>query len=256
MGTEYRNQSGKPLLYNRSMPRFITRAQLVQEIPVDRTRFPFTLPVFRDFEEIDFHPRVTFFVGENGSGKSTMLEAVAVAAGLPAEGGSKMHRFSTHDTHSDFFDSLTIVRGEFPADTFFLRAESFYNLATYLQKDGLYRYGDIHHVSHGQGFLEAIMAFKPHGLYLFDEPESALSPQGQFTLLARMKELVDLDSQLIIATHSPILLGYGDALIYEFSDEGIREVKYRETQAYLLTRDFIANRDRYGRLLGLDPLPD
>lgn len=238
------------------MPRFITRAQLVREIPVDRTRFPFTLPVFRDFEGIDFHPRVTFFVGENGSGKSTMLEAVAVAAGFSAEGGAKTHTFKTHDTHSDFYDSIHLVRGDFPADTFFLRAESFYNVATYVKQNFGTRYGDLHYYSHGQSFLETIMRFGANGLYLFDEPESALSQQGQFTLLARMKELVDLDSQLIIATHSPILLGYGDALIYEFSDEGIREVKYRETQAYLLTRDFIANRDRYGRLLGLDPLPD
>lgn len=218
---------------------------------VDRGRFPFTLPVFEEFDHLDFHPRVTFFIGENGSGKSTLLEAVATNFGFSAEGGSKNHTFATFDSHSDMADDLILAKGTAPGDTFFFRSETFYNVASYLANAQGYRYGDIHKRSHAQGFLEAVAQFKGDGLYLFDEPESALSIQGQLTFMAHMKRLVNEGSQLIIATHSPIILGFGDSWIYQFRESEIERVNYFDTEQVQLTKDFLLHRDRYAKLLDL-----
>ncbi|ARU41349.1 hypothetical protein CCB80_09460 [Armatimonadetes bacterium Uphvl-Ar1] len=223
---------------------------------VDRSVYPFTLPVFQGFNSLEFHQDVTFFVGENGSGKSTLMEAIAIQAKLPAEGGMRQHSFSTYDSHSEFWDSLILVRGDYEAEAMFLRAESFYNVASYVNRmareaGGVARFGDIHSRSHGEGFLDAIASLKPPGFYLMDEPESALSFQGQLTLMAHMKRLIDEGSQFVIATHSPILLGFGSAWIYEFSEDGIERRGYRETQNYKMMRDFLENRERYARMLGL-----
>lgn len=241
------------------MSDFITSVLINPHVEVDRSRFPFTLPVFQNFESLAFPKPVTFFVGENGSGKSTLLEAMAVRFGFSAEGGSLSHTFSTFDSHSDMSEGILLSRKERPGDSLFLRAESFYNLATYLEQSnadflGYGRFGSLHKRSHGQGFLDTVKQLKPHGLYLMDEPESALSVQGQFTMLSLMKQLVDEDSQLIIATHSPILLGFGGATIYRFSEEGIREVDYKETDPYMLTLDFLKNRNRYASYMGLPEL--
>ena len=186
---------------------------------------------------------VTFFVGENGTGKSTLIEAIAVAMGFNGEGGSRDFFFSTQDTHSELCDYLTISKSVWPKDGFFLRAESFYNTASYLEQNStLARYGGVsfHEQSHGESFLALAMnRFEGNGLYILDEPESALSPQRLMSLLVVINELVKNNSQFIIATHSPILMAYPDADILEFSEQGIHKVGYRETEHYKITKQFI-----------------
>lgn len=212
-------------------------------------------------ESLDFNAPVTFLVGENGSGKSTLLEAVAVACGLNAEGGSRNFRFSTRSTHSELGRLLTAVRRRYPLDSYFLRAESFYNVATHIDEmdEGpglggaiIDSYGGVslHRQSHGESFMALVQnRFGGGGLYLLDEPEAALSPSRQLTLLAEMHQLVQRDSQFIIATHSPILMAYPGASILLFSEEGICPVAYRETEHYQLTRRFLEDPDRMLRYL-------
>lgn len=203
------------------------------------------LPVvqFLQTGSLDFHQPVTFFVGENGTGKSTLLEAIAVAMGFNAEGGSRDFHFSTKDTHSELCELLTPVRTAFPKDGFFLRAESFYNTASYLEETSDWqRYGgtSFHAQSHGESFLAlAANRFEGQGLYLLDEPEAALSPQHLLSLLLAIHRLVGLDSQFLIATHSPILMAYPQAEILEFSERGVQQVAYRETEHYRLTKQFL-----------------
>lgn len=231
-------------------------------IEIDREEFPFSLPVFNRFEELDLHPKVTFFVGENGSGKSTLLEAIAIAYGFPAEGGSKHHTYSTFDSHSNLDEKIILAKPSFPKESLFFRSESFYNLVSYLdaaargEGGGPPRLGWTHRRSHGEGFLDTIAAYRADGLFLMDEPESALSVQGQLTFLAHMKRLVDCGSQFIIATHSPILLGFGQARIYRFSEEGIHKIAYRDTEQYQLTLEFLKNRSLYANILGLEELTE
>lgn len=233
------------------MPGFLNHVLVNPHVEVDREVFPFTLPVFHEFQSLEFHPEVTFFVGENGSGKSTLLEAIAVYFGLSAEGGDRNHNFTTYDSHSELHEKIMLGRNEYPGEAMFLRAESFYNVASYLANAGGVRYGQLHKRSHGESFLDLIRALKPPGLYFLDEPEAALSIQGQLTLLVMPNELIKEGSQVIIATHSPILLGLGRGWIYEFSESGIERKEYRETKSYLLTLDFLQNRDRYARLMDL-----
>lgn len=204
---------------------------------------------------------VTFLVGENGSGKSTILEAIAVAGGFNPEGGTRNFTFSTRDTHSHLGEYLTLARCRYPKDGFFLRAESFYNVASNIDEMDnepsfsariIDSYGGVslHAQSHGESFLALVQnRFGGHGLYLLDEPEAALSPARQLTLLGQMDVLVKEDSQLIIATHSPILMAYPGARIYLLDGEGIRQVDYRETEHYQLTRRFLEDPDRMLRYL-------
>ena len=201
-----------------------------------------------------FHSPVTFLAGGNGSGKSTLLEAAAAVCGLNPEGGSRDNRFATQDTHSDLADCLLAVRGGLPRDGYFLRAESFYGLATYLDQSGslMTRYGgrSLHSRSHGEAFLTVVSSrFEGRGLYLLDEPEAALSPQRQLSLLVRMRELEKQDSQFIIATHSPILLAYPGAEILRLSEKGIEPAAYRDTEQYRVTKDFLDAPERMLRLL-------
>jgi len=198
--------------------------------------------------ELDFPNPVTFFVGENGSGKSTLLEAIAVAAGFNPEGGSRDFVFSTKRTHSDLCDFITPIRTVPPKDGFFLRAESFYNTASYLDENStMKRYGGIsfHEQSHGESFLSLITnRFEGNGLYIMDEPEAALSPQRLLTLLVLMDELVKNRSQFIIATHSPIVMAFPDADIIQFSENGMERVSYRETESYRITKQFMDDPER------------
>ena len=195
--------------------------------------------------ELPFDRPVTFFVGENGTGKSTLLEAIALACGFNAEGGSRNFNFSTVHTETPLHEDLTLLRGNYPKDGFFLRAESFYNVASNIDELHVIRsYGGVslHKQSHGESFLALVQnRFRGHGLYLLDEPEAALSPSRQMTLLAEMDRLVKDGSQFIIATHSPILMAFPGAAIYELTEDGIRSASYRETEHYQLTRRFLEN---------------
>ncbi len=217
------------------------------------------LPVIRYLSangRLDFSSNVTFFVGENGTGKSTLLEAIAVAYGFNAEGGSKNFAFSTNATHSELWQHLTLLRRRYAKDGFFLRAESVYNVATNIDeldeiacgapyiKDG---YGGVslHHQSHGESFLSIVQhRFGGKGLYILDEPEAALSPMRLMTLMTTMYSLVERESQFIIATHSPMLMTFPNADILEFSSDGIKRVGYKDTAHYQITRRFLENPDR------------
>lgn len=204
---------------------------------------------------------VTFLVGENGSGKSTLLEAIAVACGFNAEGGTRNFTFSTRATHSELGEYITVARRRYPRDGFFLRAESFYNVATNIDEmDEDFSYGpkviesyggvSLHHQSHGESFLALVQnRFGGNGLYLLDEPEAALSPTRQLTLLGEMHQLAERDSQFIVATHSPILMAYPGARIYQLSENGIEPVQYQETEHYQLTRRFLEDPERMLRYL-------
>ena len=218
--------------------------------------YPFNIPAVRHLEKLgslNLEKPVTFFVGENGTGKSTLIEAIAVAMGFNGEGGSRDFFFSTQDTHSELCDYLTISKSVWPKDGFFLRAESFYNTASYLEQNStLARYGGVsfHEQSHGESFLALAMnRFEGNGLYILDEPESALSPQRLMSLLVVINELVKNNSQFIIATHSPILMAYPDADILEFSEQGIHKVGYRETEHYKITKQFIDMPERMVKYL-------
>ena len=210
---------------------------------------------------LEFDRPVTFLVGENGTGKSTLLEGVAVACGFNPEGGTWNFSFSTRATHSVLGEYLTPVRKYYPKDGFFLRAESFYNVATNIDEMDeepsfaprlIDSYGGVslHHQSHGESFLALVQnRFGGKGLYLLDEPEAALSPSRLLTLMGEMDQLVKADSQFIVATHSPILMAFPRSRIYELSGEGIRTVDYRETEHYQLTKRFLDDPERMLRYL-------
>ncbi len=227
---------------------FLPAFRLMRDEVPDFSQYPFNIPAIRSLDRIELHPAVTFFVGENGSGKSTLLEALAVKLRFNAEGGSRNLDFATHETHSDLFDFLRLERRGHFTDGWFLRAESFYNVATQLEHLGpTISYGgkSLHDQSHGEAFL-ALLAnrLQGDGIYLFDEPEAALSPQRQLSVLTLLHRLVYHRSQLVIATHSPILLAYPHARISEFGDHGIREIAYTETEHYRITKDFLNRHER------------
>lgn len=237
--------------------QYVSRVQLRRDIVESFDRYPFSLPAVRDLDMIEMHPKVTFFIGENGSGKSTLLEAIAVSVGFNAEGGTKNFRFGTRASHSALHEFLRVAKGiRRPKDGFFLRAESFFNVATEIENldaeplggppvIGSYGGRSLHEQSHGESFLALLTnRFGGKGLYILDEPEAALSPQRQLAVLSRIHDLIGDDSQFLIATHSPILMAYPDAWIYEFSREGVRRVAYEDTEHYQVTRDFLANPKR------------
>lgn len=247
------------------MNRYISSIRLSSPLPEDS--YLARLPVVRHLAQggpLDFTQPVTFLVGENGTGKSTLLEGIAVAYGFNPEGGTRNFNFPTSSTHSLLYRHLTLSKKAHPRDGFFLRAESFYNAASYL--DQVYEtefklhlrtgYGDrsLHEQSHGESFLALMQnRFVGGGLYLLDEPEAALSPNRLLALLAHMHELVKQDAQFIIATHSPILMAYPGAQVLELTENGIAPVDYRQTEHYQLTRRFLENPERMLRyLLGDD----
>ncbi len=224
--------------------------------PLPRESYLNRLPVVKHLAEgkIEFHKQVTFFVGENGSGKSTLIEALAISQGFNPEGGTKNFCFHTENSHSELHSYLRVARGVIrPLDGFFLRAESFYNVATNIDEMDreasfgppvINSYGgkSLHKQSHGESFLAlAENRFGGHGLYILDEPEAALSPGGIIRLQRRMDELVKEDSQFIIATHSPMLLCFPDAEVYQITDGGIDSVRFRDTDHYRTTIRFLQN---------------
>ncbi len=207
-------------------------------------------------KELSFNTDVTFFVGENGTGKSTLLEAIAVAYGFNAEGGSKNFNFSTNATHSELCEHIEIAKRGYAKDGFFLRAESLYNVATNIDDMdklpsfdapiiGGYGGVSLHNQSHGESFLSIVQnRFFGNGLYILDEPEAALSPKRLLTLMAEINELVKKDSQFIIATHSPILMTFPNAEILEFSSDGIKRAKYQNTEHFQITKSFLENPEK------------
>ncbi len=234
--------------------------QLIQKVVINwekigRDSYLRDIEAIKGLEEIAFTSPITFFVGENGSGKSTVLEAMAIACGFNPEGGSRNYRFSTYDSHSELCEAMRVVRGfRRPGWGYFLRAESFYNVATKEEDyvDALHPSQRFHEKSHGESFLAiAQTQLKPNGLYFLDEPEAALSPQRQLTLLAEIDECAREESQFIIVTHSPILLGIPGARILTFDSGQVHDCAYEETDSYQVTEMFINNRRQIlTRLIG------
>lgn len=221
------------------------------------TAYPYGLQAIQQLERLDFHPQVTYLVGENGVGKSTLMEAIAVASGFNPEGGTKNFTFSTRASHSDLHEYVRLARGIQKAkDGFFFRAESYYNLATSIDdldsefSPGpavLQSYGgkSLHEQSHGESFFAAFLhRFGGQGLYILDEPEAALSPIRQMSLLARMHDLIKDHSQFIISTHSPILMAYPDSTIYEITTDGIQVKDLEETEHFILYKEFLTNKEK------------
>ena len=231
---------------------YIKNVFLSREIPNDN--YLKNLPVIsnlKKIKELELTKPVTFIVGENGVGKSTLIEGIAVAMGFNAEGGSINFCFSTKESHSNLHEYITVGRGcRKHKDRFFLRAESFYNVASnidYLDKDGvgppiISSYGGIslHEQSHGESFMALVEnRFFGNGLYILDEPEAALSPMRLMELMCYIKKLVDEKSQFIISTHSPILMTFPDAEVLEITNEGIKSIDYKETEHFFITKRFM-----------------
>lgn len=225
--------------------------------------YPFSLPAVRSLDRLNFRSPVTFIVGENGTGKSTLLEGIAAAWGFNPEGGTRNFTFETSASHSKLYRYFRLARGvKRPKDGFFLRAESYYNVASYIDEldrepggpplKASYGGKSLHEQSHGESFFAAFLhRFGGNGFYMMDEPESALSPLRQMSLLVRLHELVRSDSQFIIATHSPILMAYPGAEILQLEDGDLRPVKLEDTDHYIVTRSFMNDREKMLReLLG------
>jgi predicted ATPase len=236
----------------------VVNEQYVREVKLRRERvssfdqYPFSLPAVRNLHTLALHPAVTFIVGENGSGKSTLLEAIAVAWGFNPEGGTKNFQFQTRASHSTLHEHLRLVKGiKRPKDGFFLRAESFFNLGTDIERMDaepapappiINSYGrrSLHEQSHGESFF-ALMThrFGGQGFYVLDEPEAALSPSRQLAMIARMHQLVQTRSQFIIATHSPILMAYPGAWLYQITPEGLARIEYQHTEHFIVAKRFL-----------------
>ncbi|WP_077080456.1 AAA family ATPase [Mycobacterium numidiamassiliense] len=236
---------------------YLKRIRLARSIVEDFDTYPFCLPLIRSLSTVEFDSSVTFFVGANGAGKSTLLEAIAVALGFNAEGGSRNFHFTTRASHSHLHAYLDIARGtRKPRTGYFLRAESFFNVATEVDQlgsdiiAGAYGGRSLHEQSHGESFLTLMVErFTSNGLYLLDEPEAALSPTSQLAALARIHNLVSQGSQFLIATHSPILMAYPGATIYACERTGISRVAYQDTEHYRTTRDFLQAPEQFLREL-------
>ena len=224
---------------------FIDRIKLNKE-NIDNTKYPFNIKCLRDFDELKISNPVTFFYGENGVGKSTLVEAIAIALGLNTEGGRNNMQFSNYDDDSELYKHLIISKFGVPKTKFFLRAESFFNVATDISNnsdlvDTTYGGEDLHSCSHGESFLKLVEhRFWNKGLYILDEPEAALSPQRQMTLLCYIHDLVQNGSQFLIATHSPILLSYKYVKIIDINNR-LQEINYEETEVYKIYKDFLNN---------------
>lgn len=231
---------------------FLFEIQLMRDQIASFDKFPFHLSAVKHLHQLACHPKVTFIIGENGAGKSTLLEAIAIAWGFNAEGGSRSFHFDTRASHTDLHQHLRLSRGiTIPKDGYFLRAESFYNVATEIEhldeepgpalKIGpAYGKRGLHEQSHGESFLSLLTnRFRGQGFYILDEPEAALSPNRQMAVLSRIHQLANQNSQFIIATHSPIIMAYPNATIYHLSDTGIQQVAYTDTEHYVISKAFL-----------------
>jgi predicted ATPase len=235
---------------------FLIGLRLLRDKTPSIAAFPFSIPAIGNLDELQFEQPVTFFVGENGSGKSTLLEAIAVAWGLNPEGGSRNFNFATRASHSGLKDHLRLVRSPRRVrDSYFLRAESYFNVATEIEaldrelggRKIIESYGgkSLHEQSHGESFFALFMnRLRGDGFYIFDEPEAALSPSRQLSFLSRMHELVGEGSQFLVATHSPILMAYPQASIFLMADGPPRLIAYRDTEHFAVTRNFLNRTER------------
>lgn len=252
---------------------YLRAVRLVRDSVPDFKVYPFAIPSIQSLDELELDGKVTFLIGENGAGKSTLIEAIAVLAGFNAEGGSKNFRFGTRRSESSLHQFMRPVRGHRrPRDGFFLRAESYFNVATEIEQldaEPAYTrsksriidsYGGVslHEQSHGESFLAlATHRFGGQGLYILDEPEAALSPKRQLSLLSIIHDLVEeRASQFVIATHSPILMAYPNARIYRLGSNGIEQVAYEDTEHYRITRDFLNSPERFFKTLFERPKSD
>ena len=242
---------------------FLKTIRLSGEIP--ENSYLHDLSVIRHLRkqgQLDFHKPVTFLVGENGIGKSTLIEAIAINMGFNPEGGTVNFNFSTSDTHSELYRYLRVGRGiGHRKDGFFLRAESFYNVASNIDEMDrqpgmggriIDSYGGIslHKQSHGESFMSLVSnRFGGNGLYILDEPEAALSPSRILELMCYMHELEKKNSQFIISTHSPILMAYPGAEVYNLTEDGIRSVSYRDTEHYQISTRFLNSPETMFRYL-------
>ena len=236
---------------------FVHAIRLERDGVPDFAEYPFSIPAVRSLETLELDPKITFVIGENGAGKSTLIEAIAVAAGFNAEGGTRNLQFATRRSESDLHRHIRLVRTARRLDGFFLRAESLFNVATQIDNlgvGGAYGGTSLHEQSHGEAFLAvAKHRFRGKGLYLLDEPEAALSPQRQLALLSLIHDLAEhRGSQFLIATHSPILMAYPGALLYQLDAAGIAPVRYHDTEHYRITRDFLADPERFFKHLFTD----
>ena len=228
---------------------FIKQVRLIKDLH-ENTEYPFSIPIIQNFDLLRFEKPVSFLIGENGVGKSTFIEALAVALGMNAEGGTENFHFQTKATHSSLYQYLKVGKGiRRPQTRFFLRAESFYNVASEIDEIGdedstMYdSYGgkSLHQSSHGESFMQLMMnRFSKNGLYILDEPEAALSPSRQLALLVLIDDLVKEGSQFIISTHSPILLSYHDCMIYDLNHD-FEKITFKETDIYQLYKLVLDN---------------
>ena len=230
---------------------FVDGIKIEKDNIEDINKYPFNIECIKDISKLKFNKPVTFLIGENGVGKSTFIEALAIKLGLNPEGGTQNFIFKTKDTHSNLYKySRTYGNGNKPQTKFFLRAESFYNFSSEVQRlveedmySGLYRCygGNLHECSHGESFIKLIQnRFTGNGLYILDEPEAALSPSRQLSLLCFIDDLVKEGSQFIIATHSPILISYRDGEILNLNDK-FKKIKYEDTEIYKTYKMYLEN---------------
>jgi predicted ATPase len=226
----------------------------------DFNQYPFSINIIKNLKDIKFPTRVTFFLGENGTGKSTILEAIANKAGFGAEGGSKNINFKTADEKTycgiqHLSEQFTLSWRKKPNNGYFFRAESFFNIASHidnLAREDARAYGpyggkSLHEQSHGESFLSFFKnRLGSDGFFIFDEPEAALSPERQLTLMVIINQMCkNTNSQFIIATHSPILLAYPDATIYSCDSNILETIAYTDTKHYQVTKNFLDNPDLY-----------
>ena len=235
-------EGAKKEIFNNHL--FVKRIALKREKIRDFNVYPFNIEVLKNFHELSLEKNVSFLIGDNGIGKSTLIEALAIVLGMNPEGGTENFTFSTKDTHSELHDFLLVSKGSSrPTTRFFFRAETFYNFATDLERVGAGGYGrkKLHNRSHGESFMQLINnRFSEKGLYVLDEPEAALSPANQLKLLAFIDRMAKNGSQFIIATHSPILISYVDGAVYDLNNN-FKKTDYKQTDTFNIYRNFIYN---------------